>query len=651
MEQDSIIYNSNVFQLKQFSGNMVIFAFIHVFILTCDRFLYLRNTGKLKKIAYKVYNKNTGEDVTYKFNKYKYNDIERYIEIKNKNDDSIVNYTLSSYHIEEAQIGLIIKFITQIILVILIHLFIYFYLPYTIKTAPDINENGSEEITFSNKNINKNIYVSIFYVLYIFYFLFSGLQIKYGFTDIKKISFRIRASNLFAYISYTIYINIPFLFELKNFIDWTFTNTALDLWQWLKLEEIISLLYLNKCYVKAKMVRRVGTIIPNYLKTIIGTLTNFSIIALIFGPLILFSSLNPINVINQVSGVNLKIVLCMQVEHSAKINLTLFQTYNSIIQGFKNEQEYSNYLFNQGNNELNTFNKSYKYNQVQRVKLISFSEHNWDISNKFKRYFSPNTNYSEGEYYLSLIYSFITSQNNEEFNNYRYEDKFIIDNYIMKNISEIIYSNVTRRADLFLKEFYYPYQRITEDNTPNPLVWNSKKNVTLSLEKTIINSTRIHHSYNWYLNEGNHTEKQKIKNEDINIEGIEFLTFTDLFSSVLFGYDVITFYITFIFVSGKIIRALFLGQAERIIYTEMVNQTKLFSVCEGIKISRIRKNYLQEQKLYFLLIEMMRSPEIIKNMTQSSLVFIQEDNVIREEKKLKEFEVDSKPLIRKKKKE
>ena len=175
--------------------------------------------------------------------------------------------------------------------------------------------------------------------------------------------------------------------------------------------------------------------------------------------------------------------------------------------------------------------------------------------------------------------------------------------------------------------------------------------VNLSLEKTIINNTRTPYNYNWYLNELNQTEKQKSTNESIDIEGIEFLTFTDLFSSVIFGYDVITFYITFIFVSGKIIRALFLGQAERIIYTEMVNQTKLFSVCEGIKISRMRKNYLQEEKLYYLLIETMRSPEMIKNMTQSSLVFIQEDNVVREEKKLKEFEVDSKPLIRKKKKE
>ena len=455
-----------------------------------------------------------------------------------------------------------------------------------------------------------------------------------------------RASNFFAYMTYNIYINIPFLFELKNFIDWTFTSTALSLWQWLKLEEVISLLYLNKCYTKSKMARRVGSIIPNYSKIFFGGLTNLSIIVLIFGPLILFSSLNPINEVNQVNGVNLKIVLCMNVEQSAKINLTLFQTFNSIIQGFRNEDEYSNYLFKQDNAELNNFNKSYKFTQVQKVKLISFSEHNWDISNQFKKYFSPNTNYSKGEYYLSLIYSFTTSKNNEITNNYRYEDKFIIDENIMSNLSFTINSNETSRADLFLKEFYFPYQRITEDNTPNPLVRSKKKNVTLSLEKTRINNTRKNYNYNWFLKEGNDTKKSKEKSD--NIEGIEFLTFTDLFSSVIFGYDVITFYITFIFVSGKIIRALFLGQAKRIIYTEMVNQTKLFSVCEGIKISRMRKNFLQENKLYYLLIEMMRSPEIIKNMTQSSLIFVQEDNVVREQKKLKDYEVESRPLIRKK---
>ena len=644
MEQDSIIYNANVFKVKEFSGNMVIFAFIHVFIITFDRFLYLGNSGKLKRIAFKVFNTKEGEDITYKFKKYKYDDVQAYIDTKNKNNTKANYYALSTYQIEDTQIGLIIKFITQIILVIFIHVFIYFYLPSKIKTNTNSEKEDPEKILDNNKNVTKNIYISFFYILYIFYFLFSGLQIKYGFTDIKKISSRMRASNMFASLNYQIYINIPFLFELKNFIDWTFTNTALNLWQWLKLEEVISLLYLNKCYSKLKMSRRVGSIIPYYSKIMIGGLANISIIFLIFGPLVLFSSLNPINEVNKVNGVNMKIVLCME-EHSAKINLTLFQTYNSIIQSFDNELDYSDYLFQQDNEELSSFNKSYKYSQVQKVRLISFSEHRWDISNQFKKYFSPEANFSNGEYYLSLIYSFTTSKKNEITNNYRYEDKFFIDKYIMSNLSSTINSNESSRADLFLQNFFYPYQRITEDNTPNPIVTNVKKNVTLSLEKTIVKNKKNSFNYNWFLKEGNFTKKSIDIN---NIEGVEFLTFTDLFSSVLFGYDVITFYITFIFVSGKIIRAIFLGEAERVIYTEMVNQNKLFSVCEGIKISRMRKNYLQETKLYFLLIEMMRSPEIIKNMTQSSLIYVQEDNIIREEIKSKEFEVESAPLIRKK---
>ena len=113
--------------------------------------------------------------------------------------------------------------------------------------------------------------------------------------------------------------------------------------------------------------------------------------------------------------------------------------------------------------------------------------------------------------------------------------------------------------------------------------------------------------------------------------------------------DVITFYVSFILVLGQVIRGAFLGQAERIMYAEMVNPGKLFSVCEGIKISRIKKDFLQEEKLYYLLIDFMRSPEMFKNITMSSLIYIQENNIGREEIKYKEFEVESKALISNKK--
>ena len=110
--------------------------------------------------------------------------------------------------------------------------------------------------------------------------------------------------------------------------------------------------------------------------------------------------------------------------------------------------------------------------------------------------------------------------------------------------------------------------------------------------------------------------------------------------------DVITFYVSFVVVVGNVIRAIFLGQSERIMYTEMVNPAKLFSVCEGIKISRIKKDFLTEEKLYHLLIDFMRSPEMFKNITLSSLIFIQDNNIGREEIKYKEYEVESKALYK-----
>ena len=88
-----------------------------------------------------------------------------------------------------------------------------------------------------------------------------------------------------------------------------------------------------------------------------------------------------------------------------------------------------------------------------------------------------------------------------------------------------------------------------------------------------------------------------------------------------------------------------MGQAERVIYTEMVNPNKLLTLCEGIRISRIKKDFLQEGRLYYLLIDLMRSPEMMKSITKSSLVFIQEGNVIKDDTKAKVTEIESVALL------
>ena len=611
MEKDKMVYNVDAFKLKQFSGHTVIFAFIHVFLIVFDRFLYLKNARKLQKISFLVYDKNTGQDITSHYKAFKYEEIVTKIEKERYNKHMIIAYQYEEFHI-----GLLMKYITQVVAIILIHYFIYFYLPQTTYS----NQQTLNQVI---NRISENPYTMVFYILYLFYFLFSSLQIKHGMTDIKKVSSLMTSTNFISSLIYKCYIQIPFLFELKNFIDWTFTKTSLDLWKWLKLEEIISLLYLNKTYSEADNAQRVGEKTKVYMKILMGSTTFFIVIIIIFGPLILFSYLNPLSLVNKVTGVNFKLILSLPTNYSQKLNLTLFETSNSYIDNFVSDDDYDKFFDKIDNLAILDYKKSFKYTQVQNITVIDYTETNWDISSKFIEYLR-NIKETKG-FVINLKYSF--QREHDSSSQYYGIETQIIEPSFIQDISKCL-NNEKSMASIVVDKCYSVYQRIPNDEKPMALD-NDKKRINLTLKRDDNNV------FNWYLE----TEKN---------EGIKFVTFSDLYSKVTFGYDVLTFYVTFVIVAGRIIRAIFLGSAERIMYIQMVNPNRLFALCEGIKISRIKNDFLQEEKLYYLLIELMRSPEIIKNMTQSSLIYIQDNNTVEKNFSNKDSEVESKPIIRRK---
>ena len=611
MEKDKMVYNVDAFKLKQFSGNTVIFAFIHVFLIVFDRYLYLKNARKLQKISFIVYDKTTGEDITSHYKAFKYEEIINKIEKERYNKLTVITYQYEEFHI-----GLLLKYITQIVAIVLIHYFIYFYLPQTTYS----NQQTLNQVI---NRISENVYTMIFYILYLFYFLFSSLQIKHGMTDIKKVSSLMKSTNTVNSIVYKCYIQIPFLFELKNFIDWTFTKTSLDLWKWLKLEEIISLLFLNKCYSTDEMSKRVGKKTPVYLKILMGSTTFFIVIIIIFGPLILFSYLNPLSLVNKVTGVNFKLILSLPTNYSQKLNLTLFETSNSYIDNFESDSDYDDFFSYFNNRAILDYKKSFKFTQVQNITVIDYTETNWDISSKFIEYLR-NMNETEG-FVITLKYSF-QREHDSSSQYYGIETQNINSTYI-KEISKCL-NNEKNTTSFYIDKCYSEYQRIPNDEKPMALD-NNKRRIKLTLKREENNV------FNWYV-------------ETENNEGIKFVTFSDLYSQVTFGYDVLTFYVTFVIVAGRVIRAIFLGNAERIMYIQMVNPNRLFALCEGIKISRMRNDFLQEEKLYYLLIDLMRSPEIIKNMTQSSLIYIQDNNTVKKNSTYKDSEIKSKPILRKK---
>ena len=117
---------------------------------------------------------------------------------------------------------------------------------------------------------------------------------RIGLPEIRKGSFLMDTFNPVSGVVYRGYLAIPFIFELRTLIDWTFTSTSLDAFQWIKLAQIQANMYVAKCVNKDYMERELGSRIKKWEKIVVGFGLMAFIILMIVGPIILFSSLNPI---------------------------------------------------------------------------------------------------------------------------------------------------------------------------------------------------------------------------------------------------------------------------------------------------------------------------------------------------------------------
>jgi len=175
-------------------------------------------------------------------------------------------------------------------------------------------------------DIWSNPFLVIFYILYLLYLFFSALQVRFGLHDIKKKSLFMRKDNLVYSILFKCYKACPFIFELKNVIDWTCTSTALDIFKWFKFETVYDNLFIVQCNSKANESLPVGKKLGNFDKITFGASTFILLIAVLLGPILLFSTLNPTNILNEVNGASVAIMLCFQSGPTSYNNFTLFKS-------------------------------------------------------------------------------------------------------------------------------------------------------------------------------------------------------------------------------------------------------------------------------------------------------------------------------------
>ena len=111
----------------------------------------------------------------------------------------------------------------------------------------------------------------------------------------------------------------------------------------------------------------------------------------------------------------------------------------------------------------------------------------------------------------------------------------------------------------------------------------------------------------------------KTINKKSQTSPFEIHVFSDQISEATSGYSVLTFYITFVLLAGTYIRNFLSSEPEKIILGEMPHAQEIINLCEGVKIARYGYDFKNEEYLYTVLIELMRSPDYLKMLTSSSL--------------------------------
>jgi hypothetical protein len=79
------------------------------------------------------------------------------------------------------------------------------------------------------------------------------------------------------------------------------------------------------------------------------------------------------------------------------------------------------------------------------------------------------------------------------------------------------------------------------------------------------------------------------------------------------------FYAVLVYTVAKLFRTGFVPFTDQIVITDAKDPTQILLLCEIIHLYRLKQMLKQEEKLFFLLIDIMRSPHIFKEITGSSI--------------------------------
>ena len=474
-------------------------------------------------------------------------------------------------------------------------------------------------------DFNTNNSLIFFYIFYLLYLIPSALQIKYGFKEMKKKSILRRNHTEFNNLLVTIFLKIPFLNEIKNILDWTLTSTSLDLSQWIQFESIYEAIF--STYSDDRDEENViGQKIEKSRKAQKGGVLSFILITALIFPLVMFSSLNPTNITNSVYDAKLKVDLSFTYQDKENKKYALFENNRpETITDIPDE------VFNEFNYGKSVKTRNFPKGQVQAVKFYETSDTNWDLVLPHIQSIVNDLNIFNPENKISSIDLVIQTQ----FTRPLPAEAQIVTDEITANIFNIknnasnsdetqkasILSNaLTNCQDAYINFFniYTPSRKLGSSTDPK-IIEDSKYFSNLGIQLGFMGCDNSTGKNNFLQSYFTLRAIKKSKNNTIVTEPFSFHIFSETISPTTSSYSVYAFYTAVILVFGEYVRDFCSGEPEKVTLNEMPEPKKMVDLCEGITIARSSHDFRMEKKLYFILIELLREPTYLKEITKSSV--------------------------------
>ncbi|XP_020701631.1 piezo-type mechanosensitive ion channel homolog isoform X9 [Dendrobium catenatum] len=414
----------------------------------------------------------------------------------------------------------------------------------------------------------------------------QAVQIRYGIPNKSTLYRQFLTSKVsqINYLGFRLYRALPFLYELRCVLDWSCTTTSLTMYDWLKLEDIYSSLFLVKCdAVLNRASHKQGQKQSRMTKFCSGICLFFILICVIWAPMLMYSSGNPTNIANPIKDVSVHIDI-----KATGGRLTPFQTALCEILPYQSLELFDKHY-------LETFN-------VQDIQLIccqSDSSTMWLVPPVVQQRYIRSLNGT-----LDFIFTWVFMRERPKGKEAVKYESFVEQS--PDDLKQVL--NGTEKSIRFLNA-YPRYFRVTSSG-----------------EVRRLEQTDISVSGDLFLNHGSpswwsfHDANALRKMECEGMSGPLAIVVSEetpqgILGETLSKFSIWSLYITFVLAVGRFIRLQCSDIRMRIPYEDLPSCDRLIAICEGIYAARAEGELEVEEVLYSTLVKIYRSPDMLLKYT------------------------------------